>query len=430
VDIPNDANIYLIKTDEDGEVLWERTHGGDGLDYGYALDLTADGGYIIAGHTRSFGAVDYDMYIIRTDAQGDTLWTTMYGGTGHDMAYSVQETSSGDYIVAGHGTSFGAGGDDAYLLKVDPSGNRLWFKTFGGPHIDVSWEVQETSDGGYILCGSYEPYLYVDDCWLIKTDVDGNLLWENTYGGSANDVAYSVQQTSDGGYVMAGYTFSYGAGQDDLYLVKTDSLGTQLWDQVYGGPSYDMAYRVRQTADGGYAASGWTRSFGAGSQDVWLLRTNADGVELWSKTYGGTSYEDGWDFQLTDDGGYIIVGGTASYGGASMVYLIKTGGDPVSTAISDLPPSHARLFQNHPNPFNPNTTISFVLDRPASTRLVVYDIQGREVRLLVDGFHPAGSYAVFWDGRDHAGHAVPSGIYMYRLQSDDTTQMHEMLLMK
>lgn len=430
VSVPNDANVYLIKTDADGELLWERPYGGDGVDYGNSIDQTTDGGYIIVGESRSFGAIDYDMYIIKTDAQGDTLWTRIYGGTGYDKAFWVQETSAGDYVVAGFGTSFGAGQDDAYLMKVDPSGNKLWLRTYGGPNRDVSWEVQETTDGGYILCGFYEPQYNVDDCWLIKTDVDGNLLWENTYGGAANDVAFSVQQTSDGGYIMAGYTFSYGAGRDDLYLVKTDSLGNQLWDQVYGGPHYDMAYRVRQTPDDGYIVTGWTRSFGAGSQDAWLLRTNASGEELWSETYGGESFEDGIDLQLTDDGGYIVVGTTASYGGGQMVYVIKTGPDLVSAVVSDPLPFHARLFQNHPNPFNPSTMIDFSLDNPASTRLIVYDVQGREVRLLVDGIRPAGSHVVLWDGRDHAGRAVPSGTYMYRLQSDGTTQMRKMLLMK
>jgi hypothetical protein len=254
-----------------------KTYGGAYWDVAYSVHHTSDGGYIVAGETNSFSASYYsDAFLVKIDTNGNIIWAKTYRGTYWDKAYSVQQTSDGGYIVAGETNSFGAGYDDIFLIKTDASGNLQWAKTYGGTDDDKAYSVQQTSDGGYIVAGwtrSFGAY----DIFLIKTDADGNIIWAKTYGGIYWDKAYSVQQTSDGGYIVAGYTGSFGAGSADIFLIKTDANGNIIWAKTYGGIDDDLASSVQQTSDGGYIVGGYTGSFGAGSADIFLIKTDANG---------------------------------------------------------------------------------------------------------------------------------------------------------
>jgi hypothetical protein len=199
-----------------------------------------------------------------------------YGGTDYDVASSVQQTSDGGYIVAGYTYSFGAGGDDIFLIKTYANGNLQWAKTYGGTWDDWARSVRQTSDGGYIVAGFTGSFgAGGDDIFLIKTDANGNISWAKTYGGTYSDYAYSVQQTSDGGYIVAGYTYSFGAGDYDIFLIKTDANGNVQWAKTYGGTSDDWAFSVQQISDGGYIVAGYTGSFGVGG--AFLVKTDANG---------------------------------------------------------------------------------------------------------------------------------------------------------
>ena len=226
------------KTDANGDSLWTKTFGGTETDAGNSVQQTTDGGYIVTG-TTSFG-VFCDVYLIKTDGNGDSLWTKTFGGTHHDKGHSVQQTTDGGYIITGETWwSSSNGYRDVYLIKTDGNGDSLWTKIFGGTGIDVGNSVQQTTDGGYIITGETESFGNGgQDVYLIKTDGNGDSLWTKTFGGTSNDYAYSVQQTTDGGYIITGRTNSFGnGGGADVYLIKTDSNGnltTPTWDCIGG----------------------------------------------------------------------------------------------------------------------------------------------------------------------------------------------------
>jgi parallel beta-helix repeat protein len=321
-------DVWLIKTVANGTKDWSRTFGDSANDQGSSVQQTIDGGYILTGHTHSYGVGAADVWLIKTVANGTKDWSRTFGGPVGDRGYSVQQTTDGGYIVAGSTASFGAGGYDVWLLKTAANGTADWNSTFGGPSHDYGYSVQQTADGGYIVAGSTNSYgAGSGDVWLLKVAANGTEEWNSTFGGLSDDVGHAVQQTTDGGYIIAGSTNSFGAGSGDVWLLKTAANGTEEWNSTFGGFSDDIGYSVRQTIDGGYIVAGSTHSYGAGSGDVWLLKTAANGTEEWNSTFGGASDDGGHSVQQTTDGGYIIAGYTHSVGGGSgEVWLLKVKG--------------------------------------------------------------------------------------------------------
>ncbi len=402
------ADVYLVKTDASGDTLWTRTFGGTQGDDGYSVKQTSDGGYIIAGLTYSFGAGGSDVYLIKTNASGDTLWTRTYGGTGIDASYCVQQTSDGGYIVAGQTNSFGADSQNVYLIKTNAAGDTLWTRTYGGNGNDWAYSVQQTSDSGYIIAGTTSSFgAHREKVYLIKANASGDTLWTRTYGGTNNDYGYSVQQTSDGGYIVAGQTYSFGAGGLDVYLIKTNAHGDTLWTRTYGGTGDDHGFSVQQTSDGGYIIVGFTTSFGAGGEDVYLIGTNASGDTLWTRTFGGTQDEEARSVRQTLDGGYVIAAYTGSFGaGGKDVYVIKTDASGrlgvEEPSVSSEQKAVSRMAAT-PNPFASFTRIP----GHEGERFEVYDASGKMVGAyrgsrIGEGLLPAVYFIKLDDGQSRS----------------------------
>jgi len=321
------------------DTLWTREYGGPDHDNFRAVQMTSDGGYIAAGSTRSFGAGDYDFYLVKTNADGDTQWTRTYGGGTVDQAYAVQQTSDGGYVVAGGTKSFGTylasfpdltPQFDVWVVRTNSTGGMIWAQNYGGTLHDEARAVQQTQDGGFIIVGYTQSYGLGDkNVYVIKTNANGDTIWTRTYGGSNSEEGYAVVQTADLGYAIAGYTKSYGAGNSDFYLIKTNAGGVPSWAHTYGGAANDEAYAMKIDYDGGFVLAGYTASFGAGASDFYLVKTDASGIALWTQTYGSIGEEKAYAIDLLPfECGYVLVG--YSYNsiitrfGEEDLYIVRT----------------------------------------------------------------------------------------------------------
>ncbi len=318
------SDIWVLKLDSGGNVQWQKTYGGSGHEQARSIQQTGDGGYIVAGYTvDSFGSVDDNIWVLKLNANGNIQWQKTYRGPGWEAANSIQQTTDRGYIVAGYTNSFNAEFNDCWVLKLDSGGNVQWQKIYGGSGYDQANSIQQTTDGGYIVAGRTQSLgVGDDDFWVLKLDSGGNVQWQKTYGGSRWEEAYSIQETTDGGYVVAGYTNSFGAGSSDSWVLKLDSDGNVQWQKTYGGSGDEYARSIEQTTDGGYIVGGYTYSFGAGFNDFWVLKLDSGGNVQWQKTYGGSITDWANAIQQTTDGGYIMAGDTYSFGAESSDFWV------------------------------------------------------------------------------------------------------------
>ncbi len=264
-----------------------------------------------------------DLFLIKTNEAGNCTWSRTLGGSGEDVGYYVEETEDGGFIVTGSTDSYSMGDELLWLVKTDRNGSLTWEKTFGGfvsSSGDGGWSVQETVDGGYIVTG-YTQSLGNGrkDLWLIKTDGDGGLIWDRTFGGREDDVGMSVQNSQDGGYIVAGRTASFGKGEDDIWLLKTDSNGGEIWNVTFGGKKDDAGFQVVALASG-YALVSRTDS-GKNDEKIKLIRVDPNGKKIWERSYKGSSAA---SLQLTDDGGFIIAGRVDNKETGRDALIIKT----------------------------------------------------------------------------------------------------------
>ncbi len=271
-----DKDIYLIKTDSDGYLLWSKNIGGTGDDDGYSIRQTSDNGFIICGTTNSSGAGYTDLYLVKTDANGNVLWSKTYGGSGGEAGAAVRQTADGGFIMIGSTGSFGIGYSSIYVVRTDHNGDSLWATTYGGNRADFGSSVEVTSDGGFVFVDATASYgSGYSDVYLIKTDPWGNQEWHQTYGGTGDDRGFSVSETGDGGFAVAGITQSYGAGTN-AYLVRTNPIGEMVWDNYYGGVGADYSRAVIQPQQTDFLLAGYSYSYSSGGADVYVVKVQGD----------------------------------------------------------------------------------------------------------------------------------------------------------
>jgi hypothetical protein len=360
------GDFYVVKIDGSGNLQWTRTVGGAGYDGALFIVQTTDGGYAVAGYTQSFGAGNSDFYIVKLDAGGNFQWNKTIGGPNEDVALAIVQTTDGGYAAGGYTYSFGAGDRDYYVVKLDSSGNLQWNRTIGGLYYEYGETIIQTSDGGYAMAGfTYSFGAGSGDFYIVKLDAAGNFQWNRTIGGTDADYCLSVIQTTDGGYALAGQVNSFGAGSNDYYVVKLDSAGTLQWTRSVGGAYLDYGESVIQTPDGGYAVGGLTYSFGAGDQDLYLVKLDAGGNFQWSRTVGSSLTDYVESIVMASDGGYVGAGHTNSFGAGDYdVYIVKF--DAAGNTCSDTssPPSQAGTGGSISSPTPTITTPTPIVTTP------------------------------------------------------------------
>ncbi len=307
---------------------WEQILGGPNADFAYAVEQTADNGFIITGFTSFFDSSDDDVLLIKTDEHGNLIWNKTYGGSRSDVGWESIQTSDGGYLTVGFTESSGEGFADGLLLKTDAMGNTLWTNTVGGNAWDMFYGIDETDDGGFICAGKTASNENgKDDAWLVKINASGGVLWNTTFGGTEHDVAHSVQQTTDGGFIIAGYTESFGSGWQDAWVIKTDDQGKMMWQKTIGGESYDVAWEIQQIHDEGYILVGTTDSNENRNQQILLARLDASADLVWMNTFGDDGHARGYSVQQTTDFGFIVCGckSSSTYPGMHFdLWVIKT----------------------------------------------------------------------------------------------------------
>ncbi len=411
-------DFWVVRLDTAGQMLWQKPLGGSVNDGAVAIRQTTDGGYVVAGWTFSnSGQVsgnhgNADAWVVKLDFSGVIEWQKSFGGSMEDAAYSVEQTSDGGYIIAGYalsanGTVVGNhGGSDAWVIKLDASGTLQWQKPFGGSLDDKAYSVQQTSDGGFIFAGyTNSNNGDVDgnhgdfDYWVVKMDASGNFEWQKTLGGLNEEYAYSIQQTTDGGYIVGGWSISNDGdvsgnhGNGDYWVVKLDSSSNILWQRALGGSMVDKAYTVRETADAGFVVAGSSNSTDGddtgnhGSDDYWMAKLDAAGATVWEKSMGGTNSDIAWPMQPTSDGGYVVAGWSGSTNGDVSgnhgdrdIWVVKLASDVTEIGEQD-GLGGLRLF---PNPTPGRLTLQ--LDKPyGQFDIRVTDVTGRLVNTVPVG---------------------------------------------
>jgi len=332
-------DYWILKIDSAGIIQWQKSYGGTGDDQATSVQQTNDGGYIIAGFSNSNdGDVtgnhgNYDYWVVKLNSSGIIQWQKTLGGAGEDKAYSVCQTSDGGYAVAGYLTN----NADYFIVKLDAGGTTQWQQTLGGTGVDIATSIQQTTDGGYIIGGysnstdgnvtGMHGTSGASDYWIVKADGSGNIQWQKALGGNGQEQAYSASQTSDGGYIIGGISYSNNgdvtghhgnSSYDDFWIVKLNTSGTIQWQKSFGGTNYDEATSVQQTSDGGFIIGGWSGSFDGdvsgnnGNKDYWIFKLDNIGSIQWQKNLGGSDIEEAFAIQQINGGGFIVGGFTGT----------------------------------------------------------------------------------------------------------------------
>jgi hypothetical protein len=410
------SDVLVVKTDANGDTAWVRTYGGTGTDSGRSVVQNDLGQYVVAGYTNSFGGGSWDVYLLVLEQNGDTAWTRTYGlGEPDEIAYCICHAPDGGYLMAGEFDL--AGDEDVYLLRVDAAGDTLWTRTYGTTTYELAMECHDLFYGGFIAVGT--KYNSSMDVYLLRLDDNGDTLWTRSYDFGLNDYGASVKPLSYWGYIVAGYSQSPDALDNNVLLMQVLQAGGLNWSRRYGGRGSDTGSSVQVVSTGGFVIGGSTNSFGAGSDDLYLIRTDANGDTLWTTTYGG-AMSDWWcKVSETSDGGYILAGHTSSFGAGSLdMYVVKTRSDVSGLNWDPRGAAPSMIMRTAPNPAAASVAVYYALPTAGNVRVAVYDALGREVCLLREARETPGTHSVVWDGTDSLGRKARPGVYFCRVECE------------
>ncbi len=468
-------HIYIVKISAAGQLLWTKTIGGANIDEAYSIIRTRDSGYAVTGYTRSFGAGNTDVIVIKLSSTGSVQWTKTYGGPNDDDGFSIIQNPDGSYIVGGSGTF---GSTISLIIKLSENGDLLWSKTAStGPAGSRIYSIIRTNDGGYAFTGCGNNGVNVT-----RLDSTGSLIWSSIYKVSLYlDYGQSIIQTPDSGFVVTGIATTGFNGRCDYYLIKFSRNGTMEWNRNYGfAYTTDLAAQVFPAQGGGYFVVGGSDFILGNNADVHIVKYSATGEVLWGRFIGQSAFDAVYSGVKTSDNGYVLAGATRSFGsGSEDLYILKLDslwnscgifrdtlegsnsplGDYTPHTTTVLPqnltvtspssvissagtltincgltgvqiqpgemPGEFSLLQNYPNPFNPVTEITFSIPEQNNVSLIVYNSIGEQSEVLLNENVEAGSHKVIWDASRQ-----PSGIYFYTLRSDKISISRKMVLIK
>jgi len=422
-------DVYLLKIDDQGDTAWTKVLGGTYNDAGYAIQQTSDSGYIITGYT-TVDISNENVYLVKTDVDGDTIWTRNYGGPEEDRGFSVQETSDGGYIIVGHmNVNYR---EDIYVIKTDMYGDTIWTREYGDQYENYGQSVLQMSDDGYSILGYTDVAFGCQEfaIWFLRTDSIGDTLWTRIYDPYYYDErGYDMQQTADGGYVITGCA-SVSGHLWDVLILKIDANGDTLWKRILGGSDYEFGYSVQETYEGGYVVTG-SRRPSPGYYDLYMCKFDGLGNTIWIKTLGGTNDDESQAVIQTPDLGYLIVGYTESFGASNAdVYIVRLAADPGGGIGNQETESKAVFVEASPNPFSHFTEIRYgIRDKSQRCELKIYDVSGRSV-MQWDYQKIRLSDHVSWHGTDQAYRRLPSGVYFLKLTGQDYSMIEKLLLIR
>ncbi|MCP4631381.1 MAG: T9SS type A sorting domain-containing protein [candidate division Zixibacteria bacterium] len=422
-----DDSIYVVKTNPDGIVQWSHIHGVNYNNRASYIENTYDDGFIVVGGVGHFEGDDFDILLVKLDSVGDTLWTRTFGGDSAEWGECVRQVKDGGYVISGSTNSYGAGSMDWYLIRTDENGDTLWTKTYGGSHIDYAPFLHLTDDGFIMISTTFSYGAGHTDIYVIRTDDFGDTLWTHTYGGIEGDGAHCIIPTNDGNYILAGGTASFG-NNGDIFLIKINPDGDVIWQKTYGTDEREGAYSIKQTSDNGFIIVGMTGPLQGYYTDLYVLRTDWRGDSLWACSYGGDYNESGVGVHQDENGDFIISARTSSFGaGSSDFWLLKI--HEVMTTVGEnsnvIIPQEVELYPNYPNPFNSSTNISFQVLRQTDVNLCVYNILGEQVESETYIQLSPGCYMENWN----PGH-LATGTYLLRLNTGSNILVDKMMLIK
>ena len=420
----NDGSLYLMKTDENGDTLWTNTWGGTYYDFGMSVIETNAGGFLVAGNSYLGGpTIMQSMYIIMTNESGSTLWTRHFGA-GYASGESVIKSGENEFVIAGYSN------DAPYFIKIDSAGDTIWTRIYSINLESRIYDIAETDDGGYIATGqNYNPLNWnYDDLLLMKLDSEGDSVWTKYIGGPGGDYGYAVLALSGEGYLICGRTTSFTTSMYDLYIVKTDLSGNVLWERNYGSPILgDGGYDLIEAADQGYIIAGMYGKWDPVDPDIWLVKIDTDGDTIWTMTIGDVRGDVCWGINAAPGGEYILTGeANSNMENITDLFLIR-----LSSENTEVLPGEGNnlcdftLHPPHPNPFNAAVTLDFTLPQSGYLTISVFDVTGKEVATLFNGPLSSGAGTVTWNAEN-----IPSGVYFARLESGGSAQTRKLLLVK